>query len=126
MAATDFPPSGEFVVCGVDLPGGPAHRLAEKSKGVDPEVLKQITVFDFEDFNPQCPNDTSMESTSLRMPELTFLPRFDVRRSSLTEQATPSCCFSGTGATGSGGLSISSSFRRRANGDEKSIGKSAA
>jgi hypothetical protein len=36
--------------------------LAEKAKGIDPEVLKQITVFEFEGFNPECPNDTSTES----------------------------------------------------------------
>ena len=36
--------------------------LAEKAKGIDPEVLKQISVFDSQDFNPQCPNDTSTES----------------------------------------------------------------
>ena len=39
------------------------RRLAEKAKGIDPEALKQITVFDFEDFSPQCPKDTSTEST---------------------------------------------------------------
>jgi hypothetical protein len=32
------------------------------AKGIDPEVLKQISVFGFQDFNPQCPNDTSTES----------------------------------------------------------------
>ncbi len=36
--------------------------LAEKAKGIDPEVLKQISVFDFQDFNPEYPNDTSTES----------------------------------------------------------------
>ena len=40
--------------------------LAEKAKGIDPEVLKQICVFGFEDFNPQCPDDTSTDSTQLR------------------------------------------------------------
>ena len=38
------------------------RRLAGESKGIDPEVLKQITVFEFEGFNPQCPNDTSTKS----------------------------------------------------------------
>ncbi len=36
--------------------------LSEKAKGIDPEVLKQITVFESEGFNPECPNDTSAES----------------------------------------------------------------
>jgi hypothetical protein len=36
--------------------------LAEKAKGIDPEVLKQITLFESEGFNPECPNDTSAES----------------------------------------------------------------
>ena len=39
------------------------RRLAEKAKGIDPEVLKQISVFDFRDSNPECPNDPSTEST---------------------------------------------------------------
>jgi hypothetical protein len=38
------------------------RRLAEKAKGIDPEVLKQITVAEFEGFNPLSPNDTSTES----------------------------------------------------------------
>ena len=36
--------------------------FAKKAKGIDPEVLKQITVFEFEGFNPESPNDTSAES----------------------------------------------------------------
>ena len=35
--------------------------LAEKAKRIDPEVLKPVSVFDFQDFKPQCPNDTSTE-----------------------------------------------------------------
>ncbi|MCP4899049.1 MAG: hypothetical protein GY906_18940 [bacterium] len=49
---------------GEPIPLSPKQRrlLAEKAKGIDPEVLKQISVFGFQDFNPQCPNDTSTES----------------------------------------------------------------
>ena len=36
--------------------------LAEKAKGIDLEVLRQITVFESEGFDPECPNDTSAES----------------------------------------------------------------
>ena len=38
------------------------RQLAEKAKGIDPEVLKQITVFELEGFDPRSPNDTSTES----------------------------------------------------------------
>ncbi len=50
---------------GEPIPLSPEQRrlLAEKAKGIDPEVLKQISVFDFQDFNPQCSNDTSTESS---------------------------------------------------------------
>ena len=49
---------------GEPIPLSPKQRplLAEKAEGIDPEVLKQISVFDFHDFNPQCPNDPSTES----------------------------------------------------------------
>jgi len=49
---------------GEPIPLSPEQRrlLAGKAKGIDPEVLKQISVFDFQDFHPQCPNDTSTES----------------------------------------------------------------
>ena len=54
----------------MDLNGGEPIRLspeerrllAKKAKGIDPEVLKQIPVFEFEGFNPECPNATSTES----------------------------------------------------------------
>ena len=54
----------------MDLNGGESIRfspeerrlLAKKAKGIDPEVLKEITVLEFEDFNPECPNATSAES----------------------------------------------------------------
>jgi hypothetical protein len=54
----------------MDINGGEPIRLSpeqrrllgEKAKGIDAEVLKQITVFEFEGFNPECPNDTSAES----------------------------------------------------------------
>jgi hypothetical protein len=54
----------------LELDGGEPIRLspeqrrllAEKAKGIDPEVLKQIIVFEFEGFDPECPNDTSAES----------------------------------------------------------------
>ena len=36
--------------------------LAEKAKGIDPEVLKRTTVIDFEGFNPQHPDHTSTDS----------------------------------------------------------------
>ena len=36
--------------------------LAEKAKEIDPEVLKEISVFDLPDFSPQPPADTSTES----------------------------------------------------------------
>ena len=38
------------------------RQLAEKAKGIDPEVLKQITVFEVEGFDSQSSNDTSTES----------------------------------------------------------------
>jgi len=49
---------------GGPIPLSPEQRrlLAEKAKAIDPEVLKQISVFDFQDFNPHCPNDTSTKS----------------------------------------------------------------
>ena len=37
--------------------------LAEKAKGIDPEVLKQISVFDCEEFDPECSSGTSAESS---------------------------------------------------------------
>jgi hypothetical protein len=54
----------------MDLNGGEPIRLspeersllAEKAKEIDSEVLKQITVFESEDRNPVCPNETSAES----------------------------------------------------------------
>jgi hypothetical protein len=50
---------------GAPIPLSPEQRrlLAEKAKGIDPEVLKQITVVEFEGFNPECPDDTSSESS---------------------------------------------------------------
>ena len=49
---------------GEPIPLSPEQRrlLVEKAKGIDPEVLKQISVFDLHDFTPQCPNDRSAES----------------------------------------------------------------
>ena len=49
---------------GKPIPLSPEDRrlLAEKAKGIDPEVLKQISVFDIQEFNPQCPNDDSTQS----------------------------------------------------------------
>ena len=38
------------------------RRLLTETKGIDPQVLKQISVFDFEDAHPPSPNDTSTES----------------------------------------------------------------
>jgi hypothetical protein len=35
---------------------------------IDPEVLKQITVFELEGFDPQSSNDTSTESPQLQTP----------------------------------------------------------
>ncbi|MHC4399634.1 MAG: hypothetical protein ACYTG0_08140 [Planctomycetota bacterium] len=48
---------------GEPIPLSPEQRrlLAEKAKAIDPEVPKQISVFDFQDFNPEFPNDTSTE-----------------------------------------------------------------
>ncbi len=50
---------------GEPIPLSPEQRrlLAEKAKGIDPEVLKQITVVEFEGFDPECPDDTSSESS---------------------------------------------------------------
>ncbi len=39
------------------------RQLAEKAKGIDPEALKQITVFEVEGFDSQSSNDTSTESS---------------------------------------------------------------
>ena len=36
--------------------------LAEKAKGIDPEVLKRICLFDLEDLDPPSPNAASTES----------------------------------------------------------------
>jgi len=36
--------------------------LAEKAKGIDPEVLEEVSVFDLQDRNPQRPNDASTQS----------------------------------------------------------------
>jgi hypothetical protein len=49
---------------GEPIPLSPEQRrlLQEKAKAIDPEVLKQTSVLDFQDANPQCPNDTSTES----------------------------------------------------------------
>lgn len=38
------------------------RRLTEKAAGIDPEVLKQISVFAPQDLGPLPPNDTSTES----------------------------------------------------------------
>jgi len=60
--------------------------LAEKAKGIDPEVLEEISVFDRQDRNPQCPNDGSTESEQLQMSELQLAPRFHARSNSLTKR----------------------------------------
>ena len=36
--------------------------LAENAKGIDPEVLKRVSVFGLQDVNPEYPNDPSAES----------------------------------------------------------------
>jgi len=36
--------------------------LVEKAKGLDPETLKRISVVDFENSEPPCPDDTSPDS----------------------------------------------------------------
>jgi len=39
------------------------YRLpAQKIKGIDPKIVKQISVFDCERSDPECPNGTSAES----------------------------------------------------------------
>ena len=38
------------------------RRLAQKASGIDPEVLKRISVFDPQDLALRPPNDTSKES----------------------------------------------------------------
>jgi hypothetical protein len=37
--------------------------LLEKAKGIDLQVLKEICLFDLQDFYPPSPNDTSAESS---------------------------------------------------------------
>jgi hypothetical protein len=54
-----------WLVVGLNaVPLSPEQRrlLVEKAKGIDPEVLKQICVFEFQDSDPQCPDNTSTES----------------------------------------------------------------
>ncbi len=36
--------------------------LAQKAKGIDPEIVKQISVFDCEESDPECRSGTSAES----------------------------------------------------------------
>jgi hypothetical protein len=46
------------------IPLSPEERrlLLEKAKRIDPQILKQISQFDFPDLHPQSPDDTSTES----------------------------------------------------------------
>ena len=49
---------------GERIPLSPEQRwlLTEIAEGIDPQVLKQISVFDVQDLHPPSPNDTSTES----------------------------------------------------------------
>ena len=49
---------------GERIPLSPEQRrlLTEKAQRVDPKVLKQISLFDFQDLHPPSPNNTSTES----------------------------------------------------------------
>jgi len=51
---------------GSPIPLSPEQRrlLMEKAKGIDPQVLKQISLFDFEDLHPPSLNGTSTESST--------------------------------------------------------------
>ena len=49
---------------GERIPLSPEQRrlLTEMAEGIDPQVLKQISVFDVQDLHPPSPKDTSTES----------------------------------------------------------------
>jgi hypothetical protein len=49
---------------GERIPLSPEQRrlLTAKAQGIDPQVLKRISLFDFQDLHPQPPNDASAES----------------------------------------------------------------
>ena len=49
---------------GDSVPLSPEERrlLAEKAKGIDPNVLQQISVFDLQGGKPEIPHDTPTES----------------------------------------------------------------
>jgi len=46
------------------VPLSPEQRrlLTEKAERIDPKVLRQISLLDFQDLHPPSPNDTSTES----------------------------------------------------------------